>query len=350
MKYLPQLDGLRAIAVLLVLFIHAQFAAFGGGFLGVDLFFVLSGYLITSLLLREYDQHGRIDFKAFYVRRALRLLPALCVTLVLAVLMEVHRGNLTAREIVRNVLAALFYVGNWMRAFELASLSKLDHTWSLSIEEQFYLVWPLALAWLLRRGVGTVKNLPHILITLIVVIALWRAWLFWPNDFARAYYGFDTRVDEMLVGCTLAAMLHQQRDAVAAGWNKLRFVMLPLVLGAMCWMVGFTRYGQALYPLGLFTVAALGAAVLIAEITLHPNGWLARGLSTAPLRYVGKLSYGLYLYHFVIFSTTPPPIAHPIAQRQVLDFIVTFGLAALSYHCLEQPCLKFKTRWQRLTD
>ncbi len=346
MNYSPPLDGLRAVAVLFVLFIHAQFAAFAGGFLGVDIFFVLSGYLITSLLLREYDQTGRIDWRAFYVRRALRLLPALGVTLLLAVLMELHRGNLTTREIARNVFAALFYVANWLRAFGGVSLSKLDHTWSLSIEEQFYLVWPLALWWMLRTF--SKPTILRSLIALIFIIALYRAWLFWPDRFARAYYGFDTRVDEMLVGCVLASLLYWQRDAVAAHWSKLRFVLLPLVLCGLTWMVSFTAYGQARYPLGLFTVAALGAACLIAEIMLHPTGWLARGLGAAPLRYVGKLSYGLYLYHFVIFSTTPPPIAHPIPSRQALDFLATFALAALSYRFIEQPCLRFKTRWQRV--
>ena len=346
MNYSPPLDGLRAVAVLFVLFIHAQFAAFAGGFLGVDIFFVLSGFLITSLLLREYDQTGGIDWRAFYVRRALRLLPALGLTLVLAVLMELHRGNLTHREIARNVFAALFYVGNWLRAFGGASLSKLDHTWSLSIEEQFYLCWPLALWWMLRTF--SKQNILRWLMCLIAFIAAYRAWLFWPDRFARAYFGFDTRLDEMLVGCVLAGLLYWQRDAVAAHWAKLRYIVLPLVLCGMAWMLSFTAYGEARYPLGLFTIAALGAACLIAEITLHPQGWLARGLGTAPLRYIGKLSYGLYLYHFVIFSTTPPPIAHPIASRQMLDFLATFALAALSYHFIEQPCLRFKTRWQRV--
>ena len=346
MKYLPPLDGLRGLAVLLVLGIHAQCAAFGGGFLGVDIFFVLSGYLITSLLLHEHAETGRIDFGAFYVRRALRLLPALVLTLVLAVLMEWHRGHLTRYEIVRNVAAALFYVGNWVRALTDISLSKLDHTWSLSIEEQFYLVWPGVFWWLMRWGKPS--RVIKLLSAGILSIALYRAWLYWPDHFARVYFGFDTRVDAMLSGCLLACLLYWQRLPEAARWSALtRWLWLPLLL-AFAWLVGSSDYGQARYPLGLFTVVALGTALVIAEITLRPTGWLARSLCFTPLRYVGKLSYGLYLYHFVIFSTTPPPIPQPIPARQLADFVATFALAAVSYHFIEQPCLRLKTRWQRV--
>lgn len=343
MTYLPALDGLRGIAVLLVLFIHAQFAPFPGGFLGVDLFFVLSGYLITTGLLHEYAKTQQINLRAFYMRRVLRLLPALLVTLVLAVLMELHRGNLSSDEITRNVLLALFYVANWARALADVSLSKLDHTWSLSIEEQFYLLWPLALGWLLKRCAPA--RILQGLAFLIVCLMFYRAWLYWPNHFARTYYGFDTRADAMLSGCWLAGWLFWQRDQRSPLWRCAVPVWLIIFAG----LIGGTRYGQAVYPLGLYTLVAAGTALLLAEIILYPIGWLARALSIEPLRYVGKISYGLYLYHFVLFSTTPPPIAHPNPVRQALDFAATFALAALSYHLIETPCLRLKRRWQHPT-
>jgi peptidoglycan/LPS O-acetylase OafA/YrhL len=341
MIYQPALDGLRGIAVLLVLFIHAQFALFPGGFLGVDLFFVLSGYLITHGLWHEYAQTQRIDLRAFYMRRALRLLPALLITLALAALMEWHRGNLSNSEIIRNALLALFYVANWARALFDIPLSKLDHTWSLSIEEQFYLLWPLTLGWLLRSF--SPARILRGLMLLLIGLAFYRAWLYWPHHFARTYYGFDTRADAMMTGCLLACWLFWQRRPHTTHWRKL----VPLWLIVFVALVAFTHYGQAIYPLGLSSLVAAGTALTLAEIVLHPTGWLARALSVAPLRYVGKISYGLYLYHFVLFSTTPPPIAHPIPIRQVLDFAATFGLAALSYHLVEIPCLRLKKRWQR---
>ena len=197
--YQPALDGVRAIAVLLVMLGHLGLVSAGG--LGVDIFFVLSGYLITAILVSEFSTTGGISLKKFYARRALRILPAVILLLaVLNILVEATQTSEQAHTFQWNSLGALFYIANWLRAFG-RGIGILGHLWSLSIEEQFYLLWPIALAFLLSRKLKR----SQILIVIgfaVVLVNLDRIYLYRGiESFNRIYNGLDTRADALLVGC-----------------------------------------------------------------------------------------------------------------------------------------------------
>src|ERR1700730_15385771 len=203
MRYLPALDGLRAIAVMLVFLFHTGHAA--GGWVGVDIFFVLSGYLITSILLTEHERTGVINLLRFYGRRACRLLPALIIVIGVAVVIAFCLQN-KVRDIEIDAVAALFYVLDYRYALmvNLTHATDLAHLWSLSIEEQFYFLWPLTLIILLETG--TRRMAFRMTLILILVVAARRVFIFAnrADPSFRIYFAFDTRVDELLIGCSLA--------------------------------------------------------------------------------------------------------------------------------------------------
>ena len=204
MRYLPQLDGLRGLAIIAVMLFHAGISTFGGGFIGVDLFFVLSGFLITALLVHEHQMHGSVSLRNFYMRRVLRLLPALLIlVLVFCVLSFLSLDSADARSNYVGALIVLFYLSNWARALSLHPPYPLDHTWSLSIEEQFYVLWPVILILMLT----TLKKPKHVLaLTVSFALASWllRVYLMMSgSSVERIYYGSDTRADSLMVGCAL---------------------------------------------------------------------------------------------------------------------------------------------------
>lgn len=204
----PGLDGLRGVAILLVIIVHASLLPTTFGFIGVDLFFVLSGFLITCLLVEEWDQTRRISLKNFYMRRALRLLPALLAVLTAFVIVSALTRN--AREFhldVKEALAALFYCTNWANIFDLIRSDYLGHMWSLSIEEQFYILWPAILLCLLR--VAPRKSLPQFVLFGAALSWLTRVLLFLGTTAGRErfFFGLDTRADSLLLGCAIAAAL-----------------------------------------------------------------------------------------------------------------------------------------------
>lgn len=206
--YRRGLDGLRGVSILAVVADHARLLPARAGFLGVDVFFVLSGFLITSLLLEEWQQARRISLKKFYLRRTLRLLPALFAALVLIdaytwIFVSPAYGAMSARD----ALTALFYSSNWVHIMDVQRPGIFAHTWSLSIEEQFYLIWPLALIWLLRRTSSRLSLLRWIVLgiflsemTRIALTATYTEWL-------RMYCGTDTRADALLIGCAISVVL-----------------------------------------------------------------------------------------------------------------------------------------------
>jgi peptidoglycan/LPS O-acetylase OafA/YrhL len=208
-QYVPALDGLRGLAVVVVMIYHAAPELLPGGFLGVELFFVLSGFLITSLLLKEHDRSG-IQLGRFYMRRALRLTPALIVMLASVVLLSwVALSGDAFRNTVSDAAFSLTYIFNWVRASDPGRSSFLGHTWSLCIEEQFYLLWPLLLPAITM--IGRRDRLTERLLVAVAAIVLWRMVL---SNFAspmRIYNGLDTRADGLLLGCALGAAIHDGR-------------------------------------------------------------------------------------------------------------------------------------------
>jgi peptidoglycan/LPS O-acetylase OafA/YrhL len=224
--YRPFLDGLRAFAVVGVLVYHLDRTWLPGGYLGVDLFFVLSGYLITSLLLAEHARTGRIDLPAFWSRRVRRLLPALLVVLVVMAIVIEAQGDVLAIGAARgDLLSTLFYVANWHFILsgqsyfsQYLSASPDKHTWSLAIEEQFYLVWPVIVAFVLARF--RTRTLALIAICVTLSSALLMAALFRPRDPSRAYYGTDTRIFEILVGALTAIAMQSRLRVPVERWGR----------------------------------------------------------------------------------------------------------------------------------
>jgi peptidoglycan/LPS O-acetylase OafA/YrhL len=375
--YQPGLDGVRALAVGAVLVFHGGVAGLPGGFLGVDAFFVLSGFLITSLLLTERDGTGRIDLVRFWVRRARRLLPALLVLLVTVVV--VSRFLLSAEELPAlrwDALAALAYVANWRMAdrggdyFAQTAPSPLQHTWSLGIEEQFYLIWPLLLVLVLavpvRRRRAAARPAPdpdagpppvgrRWLALLLVVCcagavasAVAAALLYRPDDVNRAYYGTDTRAVALLVGCATALIV---RYVVAR-----RQVSRHIVLGALA-LVGAVGTGvlwataegnsRWLYK-GELVAGALAVAGVIAHVVVSPAGPTARVLALSPLVWIGRISYGLYLWHWPVFgwlNADQTGLGGP--RLLALRLAATVAVSVVSYVLVERPVRTGRWPWRR---
>ena len=338
--YRPALDGLRAVSILAVMAFHSTFLAGGlpGGFLGVDIFFVLSGFLITSLLIEEGAREGRIDFRAFYIRRALRLLPALLVLLGclwVAVLLAGGRLHMDARSLTTTTLAILFYVSNWLLAFGVSWPMQFDHMWSLALEEQFYLVWPLVFGLMLRRGART-RTMAGVLLAAVAAVAVWRAWLFYRwGSVQRVYFATDTRADAILVGCLFAVWR-------AHGWRR-RGPAAAIVMAvgfAVAFLVARHDAGYMFY--GGFTLAAAAAGVLTLELVACP--W---GVLTLPtMRWVGRLSYGIYLWHPPVFYLVEKsPLRRHMALGLPVGWALAFGCAAGSFYLFERPMLRLKRRF-----
>jgi peptidoglycan/LPS O-acetylase OafA/YrhL len=321
--YKPALDGLRACAVMPVLLFHSSVPGFGWGWIGVDLFFVLSGYLITATLLKEHIETGRIAFGSFYRRRALRLFPALALMC----------GGFAASAAAffpqidwpREVLPVALYYANWTRAADLLMPFYLGHTWSLAIEEQFYLVWPLLLCGILLLG----RRPLHIIVVLIVAIACWRIALYVAGATPqRLYNGSDTRADALLIGAALAVMPNARPPA----WLWLPATAVIVGLPARF------NWDTGVMVVAGFAAVSLSSAILLA-CTLS-NVALARAIAAAPLVWIGKRSYGLYLYHFPIMVIARQQF-HVTAWPAVATATIggTFVAAALSYRFVEKPFL-----------
>jgi peptidoglycan/LPS O-acetylase OafA/YrhL len=323
----PALDGLRGAAVLLVMLSHVFDSRFlGGGAVGVTVFFVLSGFLITSLLLEEHGATGRLRLGRFYWRRALRLFPAMWLMVCLVALFEARLGLATGRR----VLAILLYVGNWVGSGS-APFDLLSHTWSLAVEEQFYLVWPLVLAVLLRRcsrRVVVAVCLGGAAVSTVTSVALWVG----GASAHRVYCGSDTRAGALLAGCALATFLHGRRT------TRSNRPVLAAVLLAGAGAVGLVP-GEPAHSLLAPTVALVLAAPVL---------WLLVGSGGAGvfgtwwMRYLGRRSYGLYLWHVpLVYGVTifsDDPVARFVAVA------VTFVVAEASWRYLEQPLLRLRER------
>ena len=358
--HVPALDGVRALAVLAVLAFHAGLPWATGGFLGVDAFFVLSGYLITALLLAERDRTGRIYLIAFWRRRAARLLPALLLVVTVTALSA--RALLPPEDVGRlrgDGLAAVFYVANWRMILhgddyfsQTAAPSPFEHTWSLGIEEQFYLAWPLLLTSLLV-GAGSARGrrtalrwVQGLCVAGAVVSTLLLADLYRAEDPGRAYYGTDTRGASLLVGAALAVGIARRWPSAGTVQGQLTSRRARVVLGVLAagavmvlgWAVGRAGGGDTwLYRGGLLLVA-LAVAIVLAHVVLVPDGWSARVLSPRPLVLLGRISYGVYLWHWPVYvAVNAGRTGRTGLELFALRCLVTLALAAASYVLVERP-------------
>jgi len=350
-RYLPGLDGVRAIAVAAVVLYHLGFTWAGGGLLGVGVFFTLSGYLITDILLER--MHGREPWLGqFWLGRARRLLPALFLMLaIVSVWVEVSGKAQSGYGWA--ALASVFYVSNWQLIFQHLSYfarfgppSPLGHLWSLGIEEQFYILWPL----LLVVGVHFVRERNHAarirprLAALTLVLAagsaLEMAWLYHPSfDSSRIYFGTDTRAFELLAGAALAMVWPSRRLGRGVSPGARRLIDIGGAAGLVTILVlmyGENQYSPFLYQ-GGFVLLSVATALLVASL-VHPAGRLSRLLGAAPLVWIGARSYGIYLWHMPIIALTTPASDHTVnVGRATLQVAATLCIAALSWRFVEQP-------------
>lgn len=341
--YRPALDGLRALAVTPVMLYHAQVGVVSGGFLGVDLFFVISGYLITTLLLRERAASGTIRLRAFWARRARRLFPALLALLAAVLIYGLFASALEVARMRGDVLATLGYVSNWWFAFSGESYfegfgrpSMLRHTWSLAIEEQFYIVWPLLLFFGLRRD----PSRRWIWIASCGLAALASAalmvWLFDPGvDPSRVYYGTDSRAQALLVGAVLAFALDR-----GAADSRPRAVSTLGLLACLAFFVTATDSAAWMYRGGYLALAIASACAIVAAVQGDASWTSVRLLSARPLVWIGARSYGLYLWHWPLFVLLDGERLGLEAGGWLLTmirFAATFAVAAVSYRWIEAP-------------
>lgn len=344
MHYSPQLDGLRGVAILFVMLFHADLPGFSGGFLGVDIFFVLSGFLITTLLVEEYESYGSVVLKNFYVRRLLRLVPALLLMLVaFCVYSFVFLDAAMAQRNVVDALIALGYLSNWARAFSLHPPDFLGHTWSLSVEEQFYLFWPP----LLLSMFALLKNRKTVFAATVAFAlssSLLRLSLFFAGaTVERLYNGLDTRADALMVGCALGLFLTPElTEKIAMGRFKKQISFAALFSAlALVVLVGYADWrSPSMYFIGFLAVAMFTLSVIF-EIVTHKKGAFARFLSTRVFVWIGSISYGLYLWHHPIFC-----ILRSLGWSQFMiafvGLLITFIIAQLSSSFLEKPILSLK--------
>lgn len=357
-RHLPALDGLRAFAVLAVLAYHLGFGWARGGYLGVDLFFVLSGFLITSLLLEEHEDKGTIQLAQFWGRRARRLLPALfcMVTLVMVYVVVEGRYGETAfvaafdlHALRLQALATLLYVANWQDIVaqhsyfaQFSAPNPLQHTWSLAIEEQFYLVWPFVTLGLLAKGLRERRRLGA---TVSVAIALastaLMAVLFTPGtDPSRVYYGTDTRLGDLAVGTLLAWLTARRPETPPRIAGALR-VAAPVALAGLVVLMVFAGTSGGIPSdfmfRGGFLFASVLCVIVIADVR-RPESLLARGFSWRPVVAIGLVSYGIYLWHWpVIVLFTGARTGLSGAELLIARLALIAVLVLASYFLIELP-------------
>jgi peptidoglycan/LPS O-acetylase OafA/YrhL len=357
-RHLPALDGLRALAVLAVVAYHLGLPWARGGYLGVDLFFVLSGFLITSLLLEEHADRGSIRLGSFWARRARRLLPALFVMVAAVMVFCVVDGRYGTTDLVAAIdlsqlrdqaLATLLYVANWQFIAsqhsyfaQFSAPSPLQHTWSLAIEEQFYLVWPFVTLGLVAKGLAARRRL-GIWVTVAIAVGstVLMAVLFTPGtDPSRVYYGTDTRLADLAVGAVLAWATARRPETPQRLASALRLGAPVALAGLLALMV--TAGTPAGVPSdfmfeGGFLAASLLCAIVIADVR-REDSVLAVAFRWRPVVAIGLVSYGIYLWHWpVIVFATPSSTGLAGAELDAVRLAIIAVLVVASYVLVEQP-------------
>ena len=355
-KYLPSIDSLRALAVLAVIIYHVDVNYLPGGFLGVDLFFVLSGYLISSLIIKEYRKTGSLNLYNFYIRRARRLLPAVYFMITVGLVVMVLFNEVLLRKSHLDAIFGYIYSSNWWYIFHkldyfdsFGAQSPFKHLWSLAIEEQFYMIFPLLFLLINRKKKskdGTYKlnkNFLYVVLGLILVSLIAHILLFDINNISRIYFGTDTRAFSLLIGVVGAILYPMEKlHAKVTPQQNIMYSVVSLVSIAtlITVMIYTSEYNTWLYRGGFLLVAILGLIVIISSGKQHTL--MSRLLSFKPVVFIGKISYSLYLWHFPILVLTTPvsEIGNPNIIFVILRIILTFALATASYVFVETPIRK----------
>lgn len=345
-NYMPELDGLRAIAVLAVIVFHVFPLGLSGGFLGVDIFFVLSGYLITSLLMQERAAHGNFSLRNFYVRRCLRLLPALTWLIFIFLLVSYCFSEIFGSfpDRLKEAFLSLTYVTNWARAFDLYPPNPfLGHTWSLAIEEQFYILWPIILTGLLALSSRGSRCLPLAIVMGIVIICAWRIMLIMDGAaIDRVYNGLDTRADALMWGA-LVAILPLRLWSERAGTLFILLSSLAAVLLLVYFFI-YSNWESREHYIWKLPLLYFSMALLI--------GLVASGVTSAfflqisPLVFTGRISYGLYLWHVPILIVLLKT-GFAGTRLLLLVLVLSYIFATFSWFVIERPALRLRVRYQR---
>lgn len=346
-RYMPGIDGLRAIAVIGVILYHLNIPWFQGGFAGVTVFFVLSGYLITDILIDEWNKNNKIDYLRFMIRRFRRLAPALLSMIFIVSLLVVFTNHPTIEKLRSDFFPSLLYVTNWWYIFHEVSYfdrfgpaSPLTHIWSLGIEEQFYLIWPL----LVILGFTFIKRKRFrvlAILTGVVISASLMAFLHTPGeDPSRVYYGTDTRAFSLLLGAALAFVCPSQRLSKTlprhAGW-VLDIVGIAGLLIIIILFIVTSQFDSFHYQGGMLLLSVI--TTLVTAALAHPASSLAKWLNMKPITWIGLRSYGIYLWHYPIIILTTPIINTDGINigRIIFQIAATLIISALSYRYVETP-------------
>ena len=364
---MPALDGLRSFAVLAVIVYHMGLGWAPGGLMGVTIFFVISGYLINGLLVAERDNTGTISLSGFWLRRVRRLFPAIFLSVVGTAALCTVFDHTLLDKMRPDILPSLLFYNNWWQIFRDLSYfeaagdpSPLTHFWSLSIEEQFYVVWPLLLLLMYRIGLKK-QTMSRVVIVLAIASALGMALLYDPTgDPSRIYYGTDTRAMSLLIGVWLAFMWPSAAFGIEpsfdrrnpATWIGFNIAGVVALLGLLAIVMFTNGYSAFPYRGGILLTSVL-SAVLIATLAV-PKTWVGRFFELPPLVWIGKRSYGMYLWHFPILllttnvnSTTGVPW-----WMRIIQIALIFAISELSFRFVEDPIRKGKIGewWQARKD
>ena len=329
LAYNPALDGLRAIAVLLVVGFHAKVPGFRGGYMGVDVFFALSGYLITTILLAELERTGAVGWRTFARNRAIRLLPPLVLLIVGIVLLGPvfwPQANLPAEAL----LTGLYLSSYTFPAFGQPDI--LQHSWSLAVEVQFYLLWPFVVIWLARMERGQAIRT---LLLLFAIATLWRFHVYLSSwEWTPAYYRSDVRLSGLIAGSLVAFAAPLLTPRIVATIGAASAAILLAMLADTGWKLPHGVFKQPLLD--------IACAGLVASLAVAGSSQLARALSFRPLVAVGLVSYGIYLFHYPVVRAFPKE-ADPLVVGATAT-VLSIAIAALSYRLLETPVRRLKRK------
>lgn len=348
-RYMPGLDGVRAVAVIAIIIYHLNPQWLSGGFLGVDTFFVISGYLITSLLLTEYHKTGKIELMSFWLRRVKRLIPAVLFLVMGVIVLSLIFMPTEIQKVRADSIAAIFYVSNWwyimqnVDYFEQFAVQPLKHLWSLAIEEQFYLVFPIVLLSLLSF-IRRLKSIRIIFLILLVISMIAMMVLYVPNEnVARVYFGTDTRIQTLLMGVLLALVWPPFQLKAKVNRQMRTMIDTAGVVGLAILFICFkfvSETNSILYYGGFFLISTV--TLLVIASSVHPSGYFAKFLGNKVFTFIGSRSYSLYLWHYPIIVL----IHHQFVQGQipplvyVVEILLMVLMAEFSYKFIEQPFRK----------
>ncbi len=336
-KYLPALDGLRFVAVLMVLLDHGGIQHLGGD--GVTYFFVLSGFLFSWILCRQWERDKTISFRRFYFRRTFRIVPACYCCLVFTIVAK----NLLGLPVdYAHAVSAFTYTANYYNALYNHPPTGFSFFWSLAVEEQFYLIWPILFLFFIKRGR---KSLMRFLLISIIFICTWRCWLAWNEIVSHAwlYNAFDTRIDSIAIGCLFGLLIREN-------WFQLLLHRLTQNVWSPLLPFGLLVFVHSLprsfhYSLG-FTVESVLMGILLVQMIVLSNCPFWSWLNWKPIRFLGVLSYSMYLYHAWGLAAGRVLSSLPLEGQVLAGVLFTIILATASYYLVELPFQKLRDRWE----